>query len=462
MNERFLNLLNLNSKNSNRSIIIVFVIIIIVSATIVSVFPMNLAILFMLLLVFAASILFLRIQPLYLLLLFMFLSFGISVDYSKYILYGFYIVFLYMFIIYLFRFIDQERLEYKSLSKLFYPIIGARLLLCIISVLSLIVNGRLEMENLVISVKYFSIIPLILVLNHYIKNINCVKKIVMLFITLMIVFSLYSFGMLFVSGIESFISFGLFSFRSVFIGLGNPNAVAFIIGLGIPFLFSYLIFGKLKLKKIYILLILLFVMTIFLFWNSRSCYLYIFVASLFLIGFHKNKWKYYFGMAIFFGVVIGYLGQTGILEKLLRLETGLTHRDVLWQAAYRIFLEKPLLGGGPSYFWQNNFYYMDASFGKYLVGADSQVSAHNLILFRAAELGIFAVISVLYVWGYIIRMFYKNLDLLRGKSYYNIYLAFGSVYIGMIVKSLFEAANSIIHLIIGLIILKLIEFSQNQ
>lgn len=142
------------------------------------------------------------------------------------------------------------------------------------------------------------------------------------------------------------------------------------------------------------------------------------------------------------------------LFDILRVEGGLSHRDQLWKAAIRMILEKPLIGFGPNSFGTYSHSHMDPSAARDLFG-NADITAHNILLWRGAELGLFAPIIILGFWIKIVACFLKNEKMMRGTNFYWLYLSYGAIFISLAIKFTFEGAGFIFTLLVSAIILKL-------
>ena len=132
-----------------------------------------------------------------------------------------------------------------------------------------------------------------------------------------------------------------------------------------------------------------------------------------------------------------------IAKQLMRLEMGLSLRDALWKAAWKMLIRSPIWGNGPLSFDQYKFYDVEPGLAKDIASTAFGGAAHNLLLTKAAELGIFGVLIIIAIWVYIVYVFIKNIKMLRNMSYGYIYIAAGAIYIGLISRSFFEIGNMI-------------------
>ena len=97
-------------------------------------------------------------------------------------------------------------------------------------------------------------------------------------------------------------------------------------------------------------------------------------------------------MLFFLSVSIILFSETvqDMLIVLIRLESGLTQRDILWKAAWEIFKDHPFLGTGPWTYKEYVFSYTRVEPGSWISGVVifAKGGAHNFYLHSLAEFGI--------------------------------------------------------------------------
>jgi len=426
-----------------------------ISAILTALFlPLQISLSIFLVLLFSFVLILARIHIIQIMILSIILGFaaygGLAAVFEKF----FYMIFAFMIFYYFARKCLSGKL-FNAISD-HHIIAGLFFLLGCLAFVSLIVNSRFTGSSFFEAARVFSFVPLFLIIYYFLQSKIIIKNIVVTLFIVSLIIAIYSYLLLFSIGFKIFLMQGISFFRISGFGLGNANAVASAIGFSIPLMISYIMFAhKNKMQKHSELLCFLLIMIIWILWNSRSSYLYVFFSLLFLIGFHKKRLKYYF--LILLAVIIGLILVLNlpVFQEILRLERGLSHRDQLWQAAINIIRENPFWGTGPDSFWRVNYYYMDPSFAKYAIALKTTLTAHNLILWRTAELGIGAAFIILAYWIFVMYKFYKKVNIMKKTNYYYIYLGCGATFFGLIIKSLFESAGNVIPLFFVAIILKL-------
>jgi O-antigen ligase len=220
-------------------------------------------------------------------------------------------------------------------------------------------------------------------------------------------------------------------------------------------LMAYLLYGnRRKMKRIYFCLFCS-ILAIWLLLNSRTDYLSIFVVVLVLIMFHRYRWRYISIIASFLFLGIIAIHTIPLLKAALRLERGMTFREDLWQAAYRMILESPILGKGPGFYDRFKFMYMDPGIGRIAAGTLQNTTAHNTILMRAVDLGIGAAILQILFFAIPIFVFLKSVNEYKNSEHYHLYIALGLILIELELRSFFDTSGGVFVLIVSAIILKM-------
>lgn len=322
-------------------------------------------------------------------------------------------------------------------------IAGFFLLLGFIAFLSMIVNARFTSRGILETIRYFSLCPLFLILYFFMKDKIMISKMLATVMFISIFFAFYSYWIVYNMGLKGFLIYGITSLHGVHTELGNANSLAMIIGYSLPVLLSYMMFGKNKMKKPYVFLGVLFLIIIWFLCNSRSSYVYLFFSIILLISFHKKRLRYF--ALILLSIILGavFLSSLPILQDILRLESGLSLREELWKTAVEMIKDNPILGTGPGSYGEAKYYYMVPSKARNILGVTLGLSPHNLILAKASDLGIGAVVIILAFWFYVLYFLIKHEKDMRNSDYYYLYLASGAIFIGLIFRSIFEIGNMI-------------------
>jgi O-antigen ligase len=308
------------------------------------------------------------------------------------------------------------------------------------------------------ALKFIFYAGLLLIIYHYMNNISITQRLILTVIFASLLIATYCYYLASsVIGIKGFLMLGGMGMHGLSIGLSNANTISMVIANSIPILLAYIMFGHNKRKKLLCFLIFLYLLIIILPLNSRGTYLFIFTASFALIIFHNRRRRYLIIIAGLF--VAGYIVMATnifpILKLLLRLENALTYREDLWKAAFRMIAESPVLGKGPDYFMRYKFIYMDPSIGRFMIGSMGGLSPHNVLLLRAVDLGITAMLIQLFLWVFPIIIFIKNIKFVRYSQYFYLYLASGAIWIGIIFRSLFDTGNNVFGMIMLVTMLRM-------
>ena len=133
-----------------------------------------------------------------------------------------------------------------------------------------------------------------------------------------------------------------------------------------------------------------------------------------------------------------------MLLILLRIESGLSSRDVMWKAAWDIFKDHPIIGTGPWTFREYAFSYTRVEPGSWISGivSFSKGSAHNFYLHSAAELGFGGFLMSTGIFILYFRKFHLIKKLTQSSFNYLLYPC-GAIVAGVIGRSFFQA-NGII------------------
>ena len=134
-----------------------------------------------------------------------------------------------------------------------------------------------------------------------------------------------------------------------------------------------------------------------------------------------------------------------MLLILLRVESGLSSRDVMWKAAWDIFKDHPILGTGPWTFKEYVFSYARIEPGTWIsdIVIFSKGSAHNFYLHSAAELGFGGFLMSIGIFILYFSKFRLILKKLNQSSLNYLLYPCGAIIAGAIGRSFFQA-NGII------------------
>ncbi|MCP4582520.1 MAG: O-antigen ligase family protein [candidate division Zixibacteria bacterium] len=308
-----------------------------------------------------------------------------------------------------------------------------------IAFISMIINSRYSIEAFLEVARYFTLVGLFLISYKYISSEARIRRILLTIMFISIVGAAYSYWAVFTMGITGFILAGLTALRGFSELVINPNTIAMMIGNSLPLLLAYLMLGKNKKYNLIAILLFIFLAGIWLLWNSRSTYVFFFVAFLVLLAYHPKRLKYFSILITAMACIVLIVYISPALQGFLRLESGLSYRDQLWGAAIDIFKRNPAFGAGPTSYGEMKFGLMEPGMARSAMGTIvSGAAAHNLLVTKAAELGIGAVLIILTFWSLVIYYFFRNIKIMKGTKFYFLYIGCFASFMGLIVRSFFE------------------------
>lgn len=180
---------------------------------------------------------------------------------------------------------------------------------------------------------------------------------------------------------------------------------------------------------------------------SRSAWLLAVVSTGIILVYFK-KTKLFIFIAVLFVLILSLYSAEiiQIIEFLVRIEHGVSQREILWKGAISIIETHPISGVGPGAFKYFIAEHAPAvpwrwpvlRFGG-IVGAD----AHNLFLTKGAELGIVGIALILYFFVYYFRIYWKAKKNLKTKEMEYVLIAALATVIGALARSFFEGKGVI-------------------
>jgi O-antigen ligase len=350
--------------------------------------------------------------------------------------------------------LDKSRFDHRPSLDI---LIWINLFFALNTLISSIYNSALNAVAFLEIFRFVLYAGLIAISYHYLNSIDSINKIKWTALAGSAIYAALGYKMFLGAGALTVQMYGAAFLHGATIGLANSNTIATVIANPMPFLLAYCMFGNNKRLKLLNWIIFFYLFFIWLVWNSRASYIYLFFAFITLILFHKNRQKY-LTYSLVGLLLIFLLSLSNIIPHLsdfLRLEMGTSHREVIWNAGLRMFTESPFFGKGPSYFDQYKFYYMDAGIGRSVVGTFTGISPHNVLIMKATDMGILAVIAQLIYWFVPIIFFVKNANRLKDSEHYYLYLASGATWTGMIFRSQFDTGASVFSMILLSVIFKM-------
>ena len=223
----------------------------------------------------------------------------------------------------------------------------------------------------------------------------------------------------------------------------NPNALGTNLLYSVPVVAAMLIYNLVDLKKPILILMFSITLGALFLTFSRASWLGV-AVSLILILFTTKYGRWFLGVSFIISFLIGVVSEDlrNLLEILLRFEHGLSHRDILWKAAWEMFSENPVFGTGP---WTYRFYMFSLS--RVIPGSWSAdvilglKSAHNLYLTKAAEMGIGGIITSLGIYLIFAHRLIATFKTTSDPYFRGILFAFSAILAGSFARSMFEVSG---------------------
>jgi O-antigen ligase len=226
----------------------------------------------------------------------------------------------------------------------------------------------------------------------------------------------------------------------------SANAWGWCAMVGMPLALAFLVHNLFTRRQLAGILGGLLLLTITaLVCNSRSVLLAIGASSIFIMFTHPKARKRLFLAISTLPILFVLVPQTWFFaQNFLRLKVGLTGRVLLWRLASDYITEHPLTGLGPGWF-----------FSKIVVDAPptpdalhlitGRLSAHNSYLMTATDLGIFALLPVLFIIGLFAWRSTRLWRRLKGGPDFPLLVAISAMMIAGVIRAFFESDFIFLH-----------------
>lgn len=220
----------------------------------------------------------------------------------------------------------------------------------------------------------------------------------------------------------------------------NANAWALYPMIGLPILIGLILYGGLRRRDgLWILPVGILLSAVAIINMSRSALLGIFMSLLFAAAWHRRARTL---------LMIGTLCGTGLLAILkpevfsmigaaLRLQRGLSGRQNIWPVALDLMGSHPFLGIGPGCFKARFFFHIPFMTNGLKAGI-SQPSAHNAFLAIGADLGVFALLLALFIFGFFAYRSFRLWKKTRHKPNFLTLVIICSLMMAGFMRALFE------------------------
>lgn len=234
--------------------------------------------------------------------------------------------------------------------------IAPLLLLILSNVISAAVNAR-YVNNLfdIIDFRFVQLVVLMfLIASHLVNNQHLIKKVLYIYVisvSTMYIFYLVDIGVVFEKG-------------RLYLNGENPNMLGLKSAIAIVIV-AYYILNDFSLKKLILGLFLSFPIINLIFLSASrgalvSMILGVFLVVVFLKSHFIKKVSFFIMIALFIPFFFSYLmdSQKVFFKRIdYAIQTGNTGRNVLWEAAYRIFEDNPVTGVGISGLMPEMYHY---------------------------------------------------------------------------------------------------------
>jgi O-antigen ligase len=236
--------------------------------------------------------------------------------------------------------------------------------------------------------------------------------------------------------------------------ISNPNGTAAFYAISIPLMIGKILTDDIKKRKFYFSVLLVLIIGV-LFTVSRGAFLSLAVSFTFLLYYLYRKvlFRIITVVAILLLIIIFVPTINETFITLLRIEEGVSQRDILWGLAMNMIADNFWLGIGPGSFTNEMFNYipvmLDSWHGIFLQGLAEITKgsnlAHNFYLSFFTEMGILGLFAsvvlpiIFFRIGYQTMIFYKDFD----KTIYINTLIILAIGAGMFIRGFFEGINII-------------------
>lgn len=218
---------------------------------------------------------------------------------------------------------------------------------------------------------------------------------------------------------------------------GNPNLIGELFLIFIPVFLSIYMFDKNSKHRTYYLIATIILTAGLFISNSRASYLGVFCSAFILILFSKYRLRFFAVLLIAFLLIISNPLGNELIKIILREQGGLSGRDIIWHAAFRLFEHNPVFGVGLGNFNEAVYDFIPLVDYKIMYGWVGH--AHNAFLHFSDELGLPGLFFLSFFLYKVVKGSIQTL--LKVKIAKNRAIAIGifAMMVGFIVRLFFES-----------------------
>ncbi len=240
-------------------------------------------------------------------------------------------------------------------------------------------------------------------------------------------------------GVDSLIDL-ISLYRMKVAGLGyNANSAGFLFLLGIPVWISIMLWFKNK-KVILISFLVASLLTAALILTGARASILGLIVAIFFLFYWRKKLKYFFGiLTVLLILAFSSPRITNLFFIAARVDRGTTSRDVIWVNTLEIIENNILFGVGIGNYSQSYGPYLLLAYDKGFVKKIAH--AHNFVLAKTAELGIFGFVWVMMLYYLPIKYGYKALKKSKFDGDKAIIYGLMATLLGVYAQSIFEASG---------------------
>lgn len=172
--------------------------------------------------------------------------------------------------------------------------------------------------------------------------------------------------------------------------------------------------------------------------NSRSALLATGISTIFIMLTHKKaRWRLLLTVTVLPVLFTLMPSAWMITQKMFRFKMGLTGRTFLWKMAADYISKSPITGLGPGWFAERSP--VDAPpMANGLQMITGKLSTHNAFLMIATDLGILALLPVLFIIGFFTWRSSRLWKKMRGRPDFPVLVAICAMMIAGLTRSFFE------------------------